>query len=77
MTGDQRLAVAPHQVGVLVLVEADPVAGAVDEGVAVAPFGDELAGHGVDVLAGGAHLGCGDRRGLGLLEHVVEVAELG
>ena len=46
--GSKRLGVAPDDVGVLVLLQADAVAGAVDEVLAVAGVGDDVAGHAVD-----------------------------
>ena len=49
--GDEPVAVADHDVGVLVLLDADAVAGAVHEEVAVAGVVDDVAGRGVDRLA--------------------------
>src|SRR5262245_41185539 len=47
----ERLAVAGDQVRLLVALETDAVAGAVDEGLAVALRGDHVAGGRVDSLA--------------------------
>ena len=49
--GVERLAVAADDVGVFVLLDADAVAGAMDEVRAVAAVGDDAAGDAVDVLA--------------------------
>src|SRR5579864_7045476 len=51
VAGRDRLAVPADQVGVLVLLQPDTVAGAVDEVRPVAALLDDAAGHGVDVLA--------------------------
>src|SRR5436309_15397409 len=47
--------VARHQVRILVLLQADAVAGAVHEELAVAGAVDDRPGGGVDVLAGDPH----------------------
>ena len=73
----QRVAVAGHQIGVLVLLEADAVPGAVHEVRPVATLVDDAAGNGVDVLARGTHRGRAHGFGLSALEDGVEVAELG
>ncbi len=77
MSRSKGLTVASHDVGVLVLLESDPVAGAVDEVLAVAPLGDDAPGHRIHVLARGADHGGVDGGSLGLLEDQVEVAQLG
>ena len=69
--------VARHEIGVLVLLDPDPVPGAVDEVLAQAGLGDGGARHGVDVLGRdpGSHRVHG-----GLLrgeQHRVAVAHLG
>ena len=76
MARRERLAVATDQVGVLVLLQPDAVAGAVDEVRTVAAVVDEASGDGVDVLARRAHRGGVDRGGLRGLEHGVEIAVL-
>ena len=64
-------------VRVLVLLDADAVAGAVDEVVAVAALGDDAPGDGVDVLARRADDRRRHRGPLRLVQHGVQVAELG
>ena len=70
--GDQRQGVAGDDVGILVLLEADAVAGAVDERVAVAARGDDRPGRPVDRLAGRPRPGRRHSGGLGPLEQVVQ-----
>src|SRR5205814_452507 len=77
VAGGDPLAVSGDDERVLVLLEADAVAGAVDEVGAVAAVGDDAAGHGVDVLGRYAGAHGADGLGLGSLEDGVEVAELG
>ena len=70
---DEDLPVPDHQIGVLVLLDADPVTGAVDELLAVAGLGDDPAGHAVDVLGGDPGTGRGHRRLLCGSESVVAI----
>src|SRR5205085_168539 len=77
MARSERLAVAAHDVGVLVLLEPDPMTGAVHEPLAIAAVADELAGYTVDVLARRAHHRRGNGRRLRLLEHAVQLPNLG
>ena len=70
-------AVADDDVGVLVLLDADAVAGAVDEPLAVPGVGDDVAGGGVDGLRRGADPAGRHRGGLGLVEHRVDLGHLG
>ena len=51
MPGSSELGVAGDDVRLLVRLQADAVAGAVDEVLAVAGGGDDVAGGGVDRLA--------------------------
>ena len=75
MAGDQLQVVADDDVGVFVGLDADAVAGAVHEELAVAGVVDHPAGGGVDVLAGRADRRRGDPGRLGGLEHVVQLGE--
>ena len=50
MAGPQELGVSRHQVGVLVLLDADSVARSVDEQVAESGLLDDRPGHPVDML---------------------------
>ena len=76
MTGRQRGAVARDDVGVLVLLDADAVTGAMDELLAPARVGDDPAGGGVDLLARGADDGGRHRGLLRLEEHGVGLGHL-
>ena len=65
-------------VGVLVLLDADAVAGAVDEPLAVAGVGDDVAGGGVDRPRTAVPTTAAAHRGrLGLVQHGVDLGELG
>ena len=75
--GASARVVALHDVGVLVLLDADAVARAVEELLAVARVGDDHPRGGIDVLARGADRGGGDRRGLRLVQHRVDLGHLG
>ena len=77
MAGREQQVVAFDDVRVLVRLDADAVAGAVDELLAVSGSGDDRPGRGVDVFAGRADGRRLDRRGLGREEHVVRVTDLG
>src|SRR6056297_3882682 len=70
-TGRDRGGVARHDVGILVDVDADAVAGAVDEVLPVAGVGDHLAGSPIDLGGDGARPHGLDGRILGRLEYSV------
>src|SRR6266511_4231875 len=73
----QRLPVAGHDIGVLMLVQADAVAGPVDEVLAVARGGDHVAAGGVDRLGGDAGPDRGAAGELGGVQHRVRLLEAG
>ena len=69
--------VARHDVRILVALEADAVAGAMDEVLAEAGVGDHLAAGRIDVLGGHARLAPHRSRSCwAAAEHVVQAAEL-
>src|SRR6476660_1258326 len=75
VTGNECFAVAPDDVGILVLLDTDPVTRSVEELRPVPALGDDAARDPVDVFAR-----CADRRGrdrllLRIEEHGVQVAE--
>ena len=74
--GHQGLGVAGHDVGILVGLQPDAVAGAVHEELAVAGRGDRLPGRRVDGLGGDAGPDGRARGLLGGLEHAVVLGEL-
>ena len=76
MAGLERGAVARDDVGVFVLLDADAVAGAVDELLAPAGLGDDPAGGGVDLLARRADDGGRHRRLLRVEQHGVGLGHL-
>src|SRR5580658_10307374 len=73
----EHLAVAGHDVRVLVYLQADPVTGAVEERLAVAGLGDRLAGGRVYRLGGDARPDGGACRLLGALQDLVVGREFG
>src|SRR5690606_24613481 len=75
--GLQRFSVAGDDVRVLVAFDADAVAGAVDEVVAVAGLGDDVAGGGVDRLARDAGADGFAGGVLGTPQHLVVGGEVG
>ena len=77
MAGRERQLVALDDVRVLVCLDADAMAGAVDELLAVSGSRDDRASGRVDVLTGRAHGGRLHRRGLCCEQHVVGVTDLG
>ncbi len=75
--GHQLEWVSRDDVGILVLLEPDAVAGAVDEELAVTSVGDDLPGRVVDVLARGPHGRRGDSGSLSRPEDRVRFGDLG
>src|SRR5215472_18517760 len=72
----QRLGVPGHDVGILVALQADPVAGPVHEVLAVTSRGDRLAGRRVDRLRGHTGPDRDARRLLSVPQHLVIGGEL-
>ena len=77
MPGSSSIVVAGHDVRVLVRLQPDAVAGAVDEQLAVAGRLDDVAGGRVDAGGGDARPGPVARRLLRRLQHLVEREEVG
>ena len=74
--GSSGVRVAGDDVRVLVLLDADAVAGAVDELLAPAGLGDDPPGRGVDLLARRADDRRGHRGLLGVEQHGVGLGHL-
>ena len=77
MAGFECQRVALDDVGILVLLHADAVAGAVDEVLAVARLVDDRTGRPVDILTRRADHPGGDADALRFVEHGVRLGHVG
>ena len=76
VAGDERCRVPGHDVGVLVLLDPDPVSYAVNEALAVPGRGDQLPPGTVDLLTRRADHGGRDRGGLREVQDPEQLEEL-